>query len=75
MADHLTYPGVIPPPTGRTADVLHPSESIAYKLILASSLCPFFALVLVTIRLYTAKRIVGKFFTDDCELDTLSTRY
>jgi len=67
MAGNITYPGVIPPPPGRTANILHPSESIAYRLILASSLCPFFALVFVALRLYTAKRVVRKIFTDDCK--------
>lgn len=73
MADNITFPGVILPPPGWTANILHPSESIAYKLVVASFLCPFFTLSLVIIRFYTAKRVVRKVFTDDCEFEPFPT--
>lgn len=67
-SDNKTYPGFLPPAPGFTADLNHPSESMFTQIVLACSLPPFFALLLVSIRLYAARKIVGKMFTDDCEL-------
>ena len=60
------YPGVIPPPPGETADLVHP-ESIAHRLILACIICPIITLVFCLVRLYTARFIVHKVHHDDCQ--------
>ena len=61
-----TYPGMLPPPPGQTANLTNP-ESIGWQLILASVLCPVVALGFVLVRMYTARFIVQKMNLDDCE--------
>ncbi|KAM7185465.1 hypothetical protein V8F20_011787 [Naviculisporaceae sp. PSN 640] len=64
-SSNKTYSGFLPPPPGWTANIDRPSESLFTQIVLACSLPSFFALLLVTIRVYVAKRVVGKMFTDD----------
>ena len=64
--DGAAYPGVLPPPPGVIPNLVNP-ESIAWRLILASALCPAFAILFWALRLYTSRCIVRKIYTDDCE--------
>jgi hypothetical protein len=61
-----SYLGMLPPPPGHTVNLTDP-ESIGWRLILASVLCPVVALIFVLLRLYTARFIVQKMFIDDGE--------
>jgi hypothetical protein len=58
------YPGMAPPPPGETANLKNP-ESIAWRLILTSVLCPVVGLIFVVLRLYTGRYYVRKLFADD----------
>ena len=61
-----SFPGVIPPPPGQTANFVNP-ESIAVRLIIACVLGPVLSLVLLLLRLYTAWRVAQRVRVDDCE--------
>ena len=60
------FPGMMPPPPGQSANMADP-ESIAWQLILTCVLCPVVSVILVLVRWYTARVIVQKTYTDDCE--------
>jgi len=67
------FPGMLPPPPGVTPNLANPG-SMGWRLVVASVLCPFFAVLLWVLRLYTSRRIVHKFWPDDCECLPLSDR-
>lgn len=64
--DEVDYPGMLPPPPGVIPNFTNP-DSMAWRLIVASVLCPVFAILLCLLRLYTARFIVRKIYRDDCE--------
>ena len=61
-----SYPGMMPPPAGVTPNLVNP-ESVGWKLVLASVLCPVFAILFWLLRLYTSRFIVRKFWVDDSQ--------
>ncbi len=61
----VSYPGALPPPPGQTANFTHP-DSIAPPIVLAAILFPIFTFLFCLLRLYTARAIVRKIYTDDC---------
>ncbi len=63
---NVSYPGVVPPPPGQTADLAN-AERITLPIVLAASLCPVFALLFCMLRLYTARFIVRRIYADDCK--------
>ena len=65
MAEHDII-GAMPPPPGVVPNFEN-GESNAIHVILASVLCPAFALPLVVVRFYTAKRALKIVRPDDCE--------
>jgi hypothetical protein len=62
--------GAGPPPPGIVPNFEHPAESMAVQVILAAVLCPVFTLFFVGLRLYTARTVIGRLQTDDCERET-----
>ncbi len=60
------YPGMLPPPPGVTPNLTNPT-SIAWKLIVASALCPTFAILFWLLRFCTSRFIVRKTYVDDCK--------
>lgn len=64
--DGVDYPGMLPPPPGVTPNFTNP-DSMAWRLIVASVLCPVFATLFCLLRFYTARFVVRKIFRDDCK--------
>lgn len=62
--DGVDYPGMLPPPPGVTPNFTNP-DSMAWRLIVASVLCPVFATLFCLLRFYTARFVVRKTFRDD----------
>lgn len=58
--------GAAPPPPGVVPDFEN-GESNAIHVVLASVLCPAFAVPLVLLRFYTAKKIIKLVRPDDCK--------
>jgi len=63
-AANVSYPGVLPPPPGETANLNDP-ESLARGIVYTAIICPVFALVFCGLRLYTARHIVRRIYWDD----------
>jgi hypothetical protein len=65
MANSEQIVGLLPPPPGVMPNFDHP-DSIAYRLVIATTVCLVASTAVLLLRLYTKRFIVHTLGTEDC---------